>query len=196
MSPSGGQSRVTLVRHGETEWSRSGQHTGRTDLPLTEEGREQALAAGRLLDGRDFALVLTSPLGRARETCRLAGYGDQAEIDDDLLEWDYGEMEGRTTTAIREERPGWTVWKGPMPGGESIEEVAVRCRRVIDRCLGATGDVALFGHGHALRILTAVWCELDPREGRRFPLATATLSTLAWEHEYRTISLWNARSPT
>lgn len=183
---------VVLVRHGETEWSVSGQHTGMTDLPLTDAGRDQARAVGRLLAGRRFALVLTSPLTRARETCQLAGYGDQAQVDADLLEWDYGEMEGRTTAEIRRTHPGWTVWDGPMPGGETIEAVAARADRVIARALDAGGDVALFGHGHALRILTARWCELDPHEGKRFPLRTATFCELGWEHEYRTVTVWNA----
>jgi probable phosphoglycerate mutase len=186
------RNQVVVVRHGETEWSKSRQHTGRTDLPLTSKGVEQAKAVAGLLAGREFALVLCSPLGRARQTCELAGYGEQAEVDDDLLEWDYGEMEGRKTVDIRDQYPGWTVWSGPVPGGETIEDVAVRADRVIERCLAADGDAALFGHGHALRILTARWCELDPREGRRFPLATTSLSELSWEHEYRTVLLWNA----
>lgn len=185
------QNDVVLVRHGETEWSKSGQHTGTTDIPLTHNGRDQAREAGRLLAGRPFALVLASPLERAQDTCRLAGYGDDMVVDPDLAEWDYGEMEGRTTAEIRQTRPGWTVWDGEMPGGETIEQVATRADRVIDRVLAADGDVALFGHGHALRILTARWCELDPREGRRFPLRTATVSELGWEHEYRTLVLWN-----
>lgn len=192
MSDPVNRNRVVVVRHGETEWSKSGQHTGRTDLALTARGVEQAEQLATVLAGRRFDLVLRSPLDRAAQTCELAGYGAQAEIDDDLLEWDYGEMEGRTTSQIREDRPGWTVWSGPLPGGESIDEVATRADRVIGRCLAASGDVALFGHGHALRILTARWCELDPREGRRFPLATASLCELAWEHEYRTVQLWNA----
>ncbi len=171
--------------------SKSGQHTGRTDLPLTHTGRSQARAVGHLLNHRPFALVLVSPLGRAQDTCKLAGYGDQMVVDPDLLEWDYGDMEGRTTKEIRETFPGWTVWDGPMPGGESIDEVATRADRVIARALAADGDVALFGHGHALRILTARWCELDGREGMRFPLRTATLCELGWEHEYRTVSVWN-----
>jgi probable phosphoglycerate mutase len=185
------QNEVVVVRHGETAWSRSGQHTGLTDLPLTHNGRSQARAVGHLLNHRPFALVLVSPLSRAQDTCKLAGYGDQMEVDPDLVEWNYGDMEGRTTTEIRETYPDWTVWAGPMPGGESIEAVSERVDRVIARALEADGDVALFGHGHNLRILTARWCALDPREGKRFPLHTASLCELGWEHEYRTITVWN-----
>jgi broad specificity phosphatase PhoE len=187
------QPNVVVVRHGETEWSKSGQHTGRTDIPLTAKGRQQAEQVGELLTGRSFSLVLTSPLDRAEETCRLAGFADEAQVDPDLIEWDYGDMEGRTTADIRDELPGWTVWSGPIPGGESIDHVAARADRVIARCLAAGGDVALFGHGHALRILAARWCELAPREGSRLPLGTATLCQLGWEHEYRTLSVWNER---
>lgn len=188
---SAAQPHVAVVRHGATEWSESGQHTGRTDLPLNDRGRRQAEAAGELLAGRTFALVLCSPLERARETCRLAGYLDQAELDDDLMEWDYGDMEGRSTEQIRTELPDWTVWTSPMPNGETLEEVGTRADRVIARALAADGDVALFAHGHILRIITARWCQLDPIEGRRFPLETATLTTLGWEHEYPTLTLLN-----
>ena len=185
---------LILIRHGETEWSRERKHTGRTDIPLTQHGREQARDVGRILDGRRFALVLVSPMQRARETCELAGYLDQAVVDDDLLEWDYGDMEGRTTAEIREERPGWLVWDGPLPNGESVDHVGERGDRVIERCLAADGDVALFGHGHALRILTARWCGMAAVEGQRLPLHTATYCELGWEHEYRTLSVWNERS--
>ena len=195
-SPSGvgsaPQEDVYVVRHGATEWSENGRHTGCTDLPLLPDGEGQARAAGQLLEGREFALVLTSPLQRARRTCELAGLGDQAVVDDDLLEWDYGDYEGVTTDQIRTTVPGWTVWTGGCPGGETIEQVAARADRVIDRCLAAGGDVALFGHGHSLRVLVARWCQLDPAEGRRFVLGTATLSQLGWEHEYRTVRRWNA----
>ncbi|MDZ7733619.1 MAG: histidine phosphatase family protein [Acidimicrobiia bacterium] len=172
------RNRVVLIRHGATEWSESGQHTGRTDLPLLPRGEDDARRAGRRLEGQHFALVLVSPLQRARHTCELAGYGDQAVVEDDLLEWDYGDAEGRTTAQMREEYPGWTVWDGPIPGGETIEQVATRVDRVIARATAADGDVALFGHGHSLRILTARWCDLDPREGKRFPLGTATYCEL------------------
>ena len=195
-SPSGPTSSsppdVFVVRHGATEWSRDGRHTGRTDLPLLPDGEDQARAAGRSLAGRPFALVLTSPMQRARRTCELAGLSDQAVVDDDLLEWDYGDYEGVTTDQIRQTVPGWTVWTGGCPGGETIEQVAARVDRVIDRCLATEGDVAVFGHGHCLRVLVARWCQLDPIEGRRFVLGTATLSQLAWEHEYRAVSRWNA----
>jgi probable phosphoglycerate mutase len=185
------QNHAAVVRHGETEWSKSGQHTGSTDLPLTHTGRSQARSVGQLLNQRPFALVLVSPLERAQDTARLAGYGDEMVVDPDLIEWNYGEMEGRTTAEIRETYPGWTVWDGPMPGGESVDEVGRRVDRVIERVLGADGDVALFGHGHCLRILTARWCGLAPSEGKRFPLRTATLCELGWEHEYRTLTVWN-----
>jgi broad specificity phosphatase PhoE len=182
---------VSLLRHGATDWSESRRHTGRTDIPLNESGREQAARLGGLLAGRRFALVLVSPLTRARETCHLAGHADGAVVDEDLAEWDYGDMEGRTTAEIRQDHPGWTVWSGSIPGGETIAEVAARTDRVIERALSADGDVALFAHGHVLRVLTARWCELDPREGKRFPLSTGTLCELAWEHEYRAVGLWN-----
>lgn len=180
-----------LVRHGETEWSASGQHTGRTDIPLTSNGERQAAALGRLLAKRPFALVLSSPLGRARETCRLAGYGDAAVVTDDLREWDYGDYEGRKTADIRKEVPNWTIWAGPVPGGERIEQVAQRTRRVIDRAVTAGGDVALFAHGHVLRVLTAGWLGLPPEGGRLLALGTASLSVLGYERETRVITTWN-----
>ena len=182
---------IWLVRHGETEWSVSGQHTGRTDVPLTAAGRRQAEALGRHLAGRPFALVLTSPLDRAVETCRLAGYGGIAQVMDDLREWDYGIYEGRTTAAVRDVEPGWSIWTATVPEGESIDQVGARARRVIDRALTAGGDVALFGHGHHLRILTACWIGRPPRDGRLFALATASISVLGWERETRVIQRWN-----
>lgn len=181
---------VVVVRHGETEWSRYWRHTGRTDVDLTDEGREGAEALRGALAPSRFSLVLTSPLVRAQKTAELAGF-QGAEVDEDLLEWDYGAMEGLTTPEIRESRPGWTVWSGEITNGESIDEVAARGDRVIERCLAADGDVLLFGHGHALRIFTARWCELAPAEGKRFMLFPATPSELGWEHEYRTIRHWN-----
>ena len=182
---------VWLVRHGETEWSTAGRHTGRTDVPLTDAGREQARALSDILGGRRFALVLTSPLARARETCRLAGYGDVAEPLDDLREWDYGEYEGRTTASIREERPGWTVWSGGAPGGESTEQVGERARRVLARVESVGGEVALFSHAHFLRVLGAVWLGLPPTDGRLFRLDTASVSRLGWERETRVFLTWN-----
>ena len=186
-----GSAEIWLIRHGETEWSRTGRHTGRTDLPLTPLGERQAAALGRHLDGRPFALVLTSPLGRARETCRLAGYGEVAELTEDLLEWDYGDYEGRTTAEIRAEVPGWSIWTGDVPRGESVEQVGIRARRVIARAGAAAGDVALFAHGHVLRILTACWLGLPPANGRLFALGTAAVSVLGCERESRVISVWN-----
>ena len=182
---------IWLIRHGETEWSKSGAHTGRTDLPLTEEGRGRAAAIGRYLAGRHFALVLTSPLGRARETCRIAGYGDVAIVDPDLSEWNYGDYEGRKTVDIRKERPTWDLWNDGVPNGESIEQVAARARRVIDRAAGVQGDTALFAHGHLLRILASCWLELPPTAARLFALGTASISVLGYERETRVISRWN-----
>jgi broad specificity phosphatase PhoE len=180
-----------LFRHGETEWSRSGAHTGRTDLPLTDAGRERAAAIGRYVGGRQFALVLTSPLQRARETCTLAGYGDVAQIEPNLREWDYGDYEGRTTADIRKAEPGWFLWSDGVPNGEMVEEVAARAEAVIDRAMKAAGDVALFAHGHVLRILTACWLDLPPGDGRLFALSTGSVSVLGYEHETRVISRWN-----
>lgn len=182
-----------LVRHGETEWSRSGRHTGRTDIPLTPRGEQQAKVLGRRLAGRNFALVLTSPLGRARETCRLAGYAEVARPDPDLMEWDYGAYEGRTSADIRREVAGWSIWTGGARGGESADEVGARADRVIGRSLEAVGDVALFAHGHVLRILAVRWLGLPAASGRYLALDTASLSALGHEHEQRVIRWWNER---
>lgn len=182
-----------VVRHGATEWSVNGRHTGRADLPLLPEGETQARAVGPLLTGKAFALVLTSPLQRAVHTCALAGFGDGAEVDDDLLEWDYGDYEGITSIEIRRQVPDWSVFTSPVPGGETLPEVAERTDRVIARVRAAEGDSVVFAHGHVLRVLAARWCGLDPVEGRRLPLETATLSVLGWEHETPGIRLWNAR---
>jgi broad specificity phosphatase PhoE len=180
-----------LVRHGETEWSRSGAHTGRTDIPLTPAGRGKAAAVGRFLAGRRFALVLTSPLQRARDTCRLAGYGDHAEVAADLREWDYGDYEGRTTAEIQKEAPGWSIWNEGPSGGETVEQVGARADAVIARALGVEGDVALFAHGHMLRILAARWLGLEARAGRLFALETASISTLGYERGTRVIARWD-----
>jgi probable phosphoglycerate mutase len=180
-----------LIRHGETEWSKSGAHTGRTDLPLTETGRENASAMGGSLAGRRFALVLTSPLERARETCRLAGYGGVAEVDPNLSEWDYGDYEGRTTPDIRKEIPDWSLWVSGVPHGEAIDQVAGRARSVIARVLQAEGDVALFSHGHMLRVLASCWVGLPPQTGRFLALGTASLSALGYERATRVITRWN-----
>ena len=182
---------IWLVRHGETEWSLSGAHTGRTDIPLTANGEIQAAALGRRLAGHSFDLVLTSPMARARETCRLAGFGDRAEIDPDLVEWNYGDYEGKSTAEIRRWRPDWLLWRDGVPNGETVEGVGERADRVIARVAGVNGDVALFAHGHVLRILTARWLGLEAAAGRLFALGTATLSTLGYEHETRVITSWN-----
>ncbi len=183
-------SEIWLARHGATEWSRDGRHTGRTDLPLLDEGRARAERLRPALAGHRFALVLSSPLRRARDTARLAGF-PEPEITDDLREWDYGDLEGQTTERIRERYPGWTIWTGPWPGGERPERVAERARRVVARCDAAGGDALLFAHGHILRVLTAVALALDPVEGRRLALDVATLNVLGHEHEYRALRLWN-----
>jgi probable phosphoglycerate mutase len=185
---------IWLFRHGETEWSKSGQHTGRTDLPLIDEGRRRAEALGRNLAGRRFALVLSSPLVRALDTCRLAGYGDQVQLTDDLLEWDYGAYEGRRTADIRKERPGWLLWKDGVPGGETAAQVGARAQAVIERAVAADGDVALFSHGHILRVLGACWLGLAPVGGQLFALGTAALCRLGYEHDYRVIHVWNQDS--
>jgi broad specificity phosphatase PhoE len=184
---------VVLVRHGETEWSRTGKHTGRTDVELSDRGREQAKALGEALRGRRFALVLTSPLARALETCRIAGFGDVAQARDELMEWDYGEYEGRTTPEIREGQPGWTLWSDGVPGGETAAEVAARADRVIAELRPADGDAAVFAHGHVLRVLAARWLGLEPEAGRLFALDTATISTLGYERETAVVRSWNER---
>src|SRR5690349_2725764 len=180
-----------LFRHGETEWSKSGAHTGRTDLPLTEEGRARAATLGEWLTGRQFSLVLTSPLSRARDTCALAGYGDAAQLEPNLREWDYGDYEGRTTADIRKERPDWFLWTSGVPHGETIEQVAARARSVIEPVSNVDGAVAWFAHGHILRILTACWLGLTPEAGRLFALSTGSVSTLGYERETRVITTWN-----
>ena len=183
-----------LIRHGETEWSRSGQHTGRTDKPLTDVGRAKAAALGLRLAGRKFALVLTSPLSRARETCRLAGYADAAQVEPNLREYDYGDYEGRTSADIRKEVPGWSLWTIGPPNGETLDQAEARARAVIDRAVQSGGDAALFAHGHILRILTAKWLGIPPDGGRLFALTTASLSILGYERERRVITLWNEAS--
>jgi broad specificity phosphatase PhoE len=182
---------IWLVRHGETEWSLSGAHTGRTDLPLTATGRENAVAVGRWFKGRRFDLVLTSPLQRARETCRLAGYGDAALVDPNLSEWDYGDYEGRSTPDIQKGRPGWSIWRDGVPNGETVEQVGARAEAVLAVVAATDGDAALFAHAHILRILTACWLRLDPHCGSLFALGTASVSTLGYERETRVISCWN-----
>jgi probable phosphoglycerate mutase len=183
--------RLWLVRHGETEWAKNGRHTGRTDIPLTDLGRSQAVAVGRKIGKQAFAEVLSSPLVRALDTCRIAGFGARVDVVDDLREWDYGADEGRTTDDIRLERPGWSIWGDGPSGGEAIDDVSARADRVIERVLTASGDVLCFAHGHVLRILAARWLDLPAVEGRRFALSTATLSVLGWEREIADVQRWN-----
>jgi len=180
-----------LIRHGETEWSLSGAHTGRTDIPLTKAGEEKAIGLRDKLAGQHFELVLTSPLQRARRTCELAGFGAQAQVEPNLVEWNYGDYEGRTTPDIRKERPGWYLFRDGVPGGETVEQVGVRAQCVIDRAINAGGDAVLFGHGHILRVLAACWLGLPPEEGKRLVLGTAGIATLGFEHGTRVIERWN-----
>ncbi len=182
---------VTLVRHGQTEWSKTGRHTGRTDVPLTDLGRQQAVALGKMIEDAKFDRVLSSPLSRAWETMELAGLANSDVASDDLVEWDYGDYEGRPTAEIRVDLPGWTVWTHPIVGGESIEDVSARADRVIDSVLESEGSIVMFAHGHILRILAARWMGLAPDAGRALSLDTATRSTLGWERENRVIRTWN-----
>jgi probable phosphoglycerate mutase len=189
-----------LIRHGQTEWSASGRHTGRTDIPLTAHGREMAAKVGQFLAGTRFAAVFESPMKRAQETCAIAGFGDVAVVDEGLNEWDYGVYEGRTSQEIQAEIPGWSVWKDPIVGGETVEQVGARADGVIARALaagaaGADADsvtkVALFAHAHILRILAARWVGLAAVGGELFALGTGSVSVLGWERETRVISRWN-----
>jgi broad specificity phosphatase PhoE len=182
-------SALWLVRHGETAWSLSGQHTSRTDLPLTEEGERRAAAVGKLLAGKQFAAVYTSPMKRARDTCTIAGYGDVAIVTGDLQEWNYGSYEGLTTPEIQKSAPGWSIWNAPPAGGETIEQVAERARSVIES--SPDGAVAIFGHGHMLRVLAACWLEVAPQMGRCFALSTGSISVLGYERDTRVIQSWN-----
>jgi broad specificity phosphatase PhoE len=182
---------VLLIRHGETDWSRSGKHTGRTDVPLTEAGIRQAEVLGRRLAGRRFAAVFTSPLSRASETCRIAGLSDEAQIREEVLEWDYGDYDGLTTPEIRERRPGWLLWRDGCPGGEESQQVGGRVDRMIGELRALDGDAALFAHGHVLRVLAARWVGLPPESGGLLALSTATLSVLGHEREVAVIRLWN-----
>lgn len=186
--------RLVLIRHGETEWSREKRHTGRTDVPLTAAGREEALLAGARLSQLSFSRVLTSPLQRATDTAELAGLLKQAEKDDDLVELDYGEYEGLTTAEIREQREGWEVWRDGTPGGETLEAAGTRADRVIARLQHEQGDVAIVAHGHILRVLTARWIGLEPHWGGAFPLETGALCLLGHEREKPAILRWNATS--
>ena len=194
----GSGTELWLVRHGETEWSAENKHTSRTDVALTELGRERAAVLGNYLAGVKFCAVIRSPMGRARETCEIAGFGDRAVVDDGLREWDYGVYEGRTTAEIQEEIPGWSVWKDPVIGGESLEQVGARADGVIQRALGLPSNaeadarrVLLFGHAHILRILAARWIGLAPLGGSLLVLGTGSLSVLGWERETRVVKMWN-----
>ena len=191
MSSDGRQGTVTLVRHTETEWSLSGRYTGHTDLPLTDGGRDKARALAEKLRGRSVDRVLTSPLSRAAETAKLAGF-PAAEHDPDLMEWDYGDDEGLTTPQIREQRPGWLLWRDGAAGGEVADDVGARVDRVIERLTADDGDALIFAHGHVLRALAARWLEQPADFGARLVLATGTLSVLGYDHDIRTILGWNA----
>jgi probable phosphoglycerate mutase len=182
---------AVLVRHGQTEWSLDGRHTGSTDISLTDEGRREAEAAGRHLAGRSFVLVLSSPFARALETCRLAGLGDVVQVRDELREWDYGDYEGLTSPQIRERRPDWYLFRDGCPNGETAEQVGKRVDRVIDEVRGVDGDAAVFGHGHCLRVLGARWLGFGAEDAGRFALSTATVSVLGYEHERPAVWLWN-----
>lgn len=183
--------RVVLIRHGETEWSLSGQHTGRTDIPLTPNGERMAAQVGRALADRHFALILTSPLQRAKQTCQIAGFGDLAEVRDDLMEWDYGAYEGLTTPQIWAQRPGWSLWRDGCPDGEDAAQMGVRADRTIAEARAADGDVALFAHGHILRVLTARWLGSPPTDGKLYVLSTGTISTLGYERDQAALLAWN-----
>ena len=184
---------IYLARHGETAWSLSGQHTGLTDLPLTDRGERNACRLGERLDGSTFAKVFTSPLQRASRTCELAGFGAVSEIDRDLMEWNYGQYEGRRTAEIHAERPDWQLFRDGCPGGESPDQVGARADRVVSRVRAVPGDVLLFSSGHFLRVFAARWLGLEPGAGRYFLLSTASLSALGYEHNRSepAIRLWN-----
>jgi broad specificity phosphatase PhoE len=184
---------IYLARHGETAWSLSGQHTGLTDLPLTERGERNASRLGQRLRGSTFARVFTSPLQRAARTCKLAGFGTMAEVDVDLHEWNYGDYEGRRTVEIHAERPDWQLFHDGCPGGESPDQVGARADRVVSRVRAVQGDVLLFSSGHFLRVFAARWLGLEPAGGRYFLLSTASLSALGYEHilSEPLIRLWN-----
>jgi broad specificity phosphatase PhoE len=194
----GSGTELWLVRHGETEWSAANKHTSRTDVALTQLGRERAAVLGKYLAGVKFCAVMRSPMARARETCAIAGFGERAVVDDGLREWDYGVYEGRTTAEIQREIPGWSVWKDPVIGGESLEQVGARADGVIARALelatSAEVDatrVLLFGHAHILRILAARWMGMVPVGGRLLVLGTGSVSVLGWERETRVVQRWN-----
>jgi probable phosphoglycerate mutase len=183
---------IWLIRHGETAWSATGQHTGRTDLPLTPRGVEEALEVRARLQGVEFDAVICSPLVRAVETCRIAGLLDRAEIVAEAMEWDYGDLNGRTRAEVRAEMPGWVIWEGPVPNGETLEEVAARAEFVLRKIRRAGRRVAVFAHGHFLRILTARWLGLPPASAKHFALATARVSVLGYDYGIPAIVRWNS----
>jgi broad specificity phosphatase PhoE len=189
--PTSGRFNIVVVRHGETEWSAALKHTSRTDVPLAPAGRRRAHELAPELSGRDFDLVLCSPLRRARETAELAGFPEPT-IDPDLREWDYGEYEGLTTDEIRALRAGWNLWQDGCPGGETPDQVGARADRVLERLRAAGGDALMFAHGHILRVLTARWLGMSPAAGARFALAAGSLGVLGWERETEVIRRWNA----
>lgn len=180
-----------VIRHGQTEWSAVGRHTGRTDLPLTEMGQRQGEALAEMIADRHFEMVLTSPLLRARMTCDLAGLGDQAVIEPDLAEWDYGEFDGVTTDEMRQRIPQWSIWTHPPEQGEHLDDLAIRADRVIARARQVEGDVALFGHSHALRVLAARWLRLAAIAGSGFILETGAIGVLGWDREFPAVVRWN-----
>jgi broad specificity phosphatase PhoE len=186
------EQKIYLLRHGETEWSLNGRHTGVTDIPLTEKGRMAAQLLRPILARETFGLVLTSPLQRARKTCKLAGLGERANVERDLMEWNYGEYEGLTTEQIRLTRQGWSVFRDGCPGGESPEQVGARADRVLAKVRAAEGNVALFAHGHILRVLAARWINLSASYGEHFLLDTATLNVLGYYREAPAFKIWNA----
>ncbi|MEZ2372731.1 histidine phosphatase family protein [Arthrobacter sp. RCC_34] len=189
-SPNTDLPQLWLLRHGETEWSKSGQYTGLTDLPLTEEGERQALRAGGVLKGVEFRDVLTSPLQRARRTAELAGFPD-AQLEPDAVEWNYGDYEGVNSADVRAKNPGYLIWTDGVPNGETIDEVAERADRIVERVRsGGAGDVLVVAHGHFCRILAARWLELDPVEGRHFLLGTARVCTLGWDKKTPAVVSW------
>jgi broad specificity phosphatase PhoE len=185
---------VVVVRHGETEWSKERRHTGRTDLPLTEEGREQARRLAGLLGDRAFAAVFASPLQRALDTAHLAGFANPI-IDADLLEWSYGEYEGLTSDEIRARRPGWVLWRDGCPGGETLAQVETRATRVVERVRAVDGDVLVFAHGHLLRVVATRWLDMPSVFGQHFFLAPASPGTLGYEHDWTALRMWNQPLP-
>ena len=187
------EQKVYVVRHGETEWSINGKHTGVTDIPLTENGRNQVKCLQPVLANEVFALVLTSPLHRARETCKLSGLEEKAEVEPNLVEWNYGEYEGVTSKEIHKTVPGWLVFNDGAPGGETPEQIGARADRVIQRVRAVQGNVALFAHGHIFRVLVARWLDLPATAGRNFLLDTGTLNILSYYRGYPAVKIWNAQ---